>query len=185
MKNAYLLLIAAFLISLVACNNSDNESNTEPYYDSDGHIHYKPSKFFILKDDKKGFKVDDFGNFLYEYQGSITNGTDRIFKKATVSMVLVFDLDNGQQLTDSVINDDHPLMAMGGLEEKRSVEMFQPQQTYTLQYFESYPISKDYKKYPIKKMVVSFRIELYDEINDKYYHRFIKDEDITDEWKQL
>jgi hypothetical protein len=185
MKKTYLLFTVAMLVSLAGCNNSNNESNTEPYYDSEGHIHYNPSKFFILKDDKKGFKTDEFGDFTYKYHGNLYNGTNRIFKKATVSMVLIFDLDNGQQLTDSVINADHPLMAMGGLEEKHFVEMFQPKQTYPLQEFESYPISKEYKKYPIKKMVVSFRIELYDEINDKYYYRFIKDEDITDEWKRL
>ena len=173
------------LICFTACENSNNASNTEPYYDSDGNIHYKQSKFFILTDSTKGFTTDEYGKYIYKYRGSITNGTDMIFKEANVSMTIIFTLTNGVQLTDSVINAGQLQSITGGLQESHSIEMFEPKQTCTLYEFISYPINKKYKSYPIKKVVVSFRIELYYEIDGKYYYRFIKDEDITNDWKNL
>lgn len=178
MKKILLLIISIGLLLNGACNQNNSAENEN-----------QPSKDFLLVDhtSHKGFKIESsFPNEVsYFYSGSITNNTTNIYKSATIYMTVIFNLKNGEQITDKDTHNDDALFDWSGVKSLHVVEMFQPNEKYDLEEFESHSIDLKYAKYPIKSVIVSFRIKLLDEVNNTENEVFLKEEDVTDNWSKV
>lgn len=173
MKKKFLIpFLTALILTATSCTDTKQNVN-------------QAQTDFILVDKTIGFVKDAMGTpyVEFKYEGDLTNHTQNIYKSARVRMALEFTLENGSVLTDVDIAEAKNVF--GASYASDMIEMYKPNDVYSIKNMRSNVISRDYTSYPIKSVTLRFKIQLVDEINNSEQEIYIKNEDITAEWQKV
>jgi hypothetical protein len=116
----------------------------------------------------------------YLFNGMFINNNEAIYSKATVTIKLFFELENGRTISDNEMDDNF----LGGTQALKVIGQWKPKEQINVHHLISRGIPVAYIDYPIKKVYIRFYIETEDQINNENADGIIAEDDLTDKWKK-
>ncbi len=168
------------------CNSYNNNENIDSLKNQKGEFKYE-----WIPDKKDDFQIDyqEYGDrklyphlIKYIIEGKIKNNTCNIYKKAKLTLILLFELENGKMLSGDDVNYSK---MFGGCNDFTIWSNWKPSEETIISDLHSCSFSTEYIDYPIKRAIIQCRIELVDQINGTNETIINSQNDVTDKWQGI
>jgi hypothetical protein len=117
----------------------------------------------------------------YIVDGRLKNNTGNIYKKVSIKLIMLFELENGNILSGAEMNYSKLL---GPCVDFTVWSNWKPSEEKEISNLSSCYFSTEYADYPIKKVISQCQLELEDQINGTNETIINSQSDVTAKWKQ-
>lgn len=169
-------IVFLFLLNFCGCG-TQNGSIDNPNFEFKAK---NQGDFYVFQNNE-----NKTSSLHYFFSGSIRNKTDHLFEFTSVEMAVRCFFENGNELQQKSAAENL-IFGFGNNDvssSSRNTNKLNTKDTLSLNQMISPSLPLDKLDYPIKKVVLEFRVYAQDPINRVNINQIIADYDITDKWK--